>query len=105
MTNQENEKVIKFLSYCTNLEDVTLSSDQLWLKEDNPQDKSFLPKLKRIKIEKIAKDVYASFLLRENNIRFLKCVIGYDFSEKIEHLIPELASKMVKLEVAQISYE
>jgi len=104
MTNQANDKVIEFLSYCTNLEDVSLQPDQLWLKEDSPQDKSFLPKLKRIKIQGY-NDAYASFLLRENNIRFLKCVVEYNFSEEMQHLIPSLASKMVKLEVARIGYK
>src|SRR5882757_6575277 len=103
MTNQANEKVIEFLSYCTNMEDVTLPSDKLWLKEDNIQDKSFLPKLKRIKIERhTLENVYASFLLQENNIRYLKRVVEYDFSNQNEHLVPQLASKMIKLEVARI---
>src|SRR5581483_4512015 len=62
------------------------------------------PKLKRIKFQISYKDVYASFLLRENNIRFLKCVVEYRFFEEIQHSIPQLVSKMVKLEVARIRH-
>jgi hypothetical protein len=44
-------------------------------------------------------------VLRVNNIRYLKCVVEYDFSNENEHLVPQLASKMIKLEVARINYD
>jgi hypothetical protein len=41
--------------------------------------------------------------LRANNIRYLQCVVQYHFSDQDQHLIPQLVSKMIKLEVAIIN--